>query len=76
MLNEKKIVDKLTEIVGIVKDLRMEFFDSFPEDANEDRTSWSELYNMATSDYYKVCNVKHELNKMLEDIEYWKYEEE
>lgn len=26
MLNEKKVVDKLTEIVGLMKDLRMDFF--------------------------------------------------
>lgn len=76
MLNEKKIYDKLEEIVGLMKDLQMSFFDRFPEDANEYRTSWSELYDMATDDYYTMCSVKHELNKLLEDIDEFVYDEE
>lgn len=76
MLNEKKVVDKLTEIVGLMKDLRMDFFWRFPEDANEDRTSWSDLYDMATDDYYTMCGIKRELNKMLEDIDDCEYDEE
>lgn len=76
MLNEKKVVDKLTEIVGLMKDLRMDFFGGFPEDANEDRTSWSDLYDMATDDYYTMCGIKRELNKMLEDIDDCEYDEE
>lgn len=76
MLNEKKICNKLEEIVALVNDLRMGFFDRFPEDANEDRTSWSELYDMATDDYYTMCGVKNELNKLLEDIDCFVYDEE
>lgn len=75
-LNEKKIVKKLTEILGLVKDLRMEYFDTFPEDATEDRVSWNELYSMATDDSYKIDSVKRELKKMLEDIDYFEYEDE
>lgn len=76
MLNEKKIIDKLTEIVGSMKDPRMGYFESFPEDANEDRTSWSDLYNMASVDYHTMCRIKRELNKMLEDIDCCEYDEE
>lgn len=76
MLNEKKVVDKLTEIVGLMKDLRMDYFDSFPEDATEDRVSWDELYSMATHDSYKIDSVKRELKKMLEDIDCCEYDEE
>lgn len=76
MLNEKKIYNKLEEIVALMKDLRMDFFQSFPEDANEYRTSWSELYDMATNDYYTMCDIKRELNKMLEDIVCCEYDEE
>ncbi len=75
MLNEKKVVEKLTEIVSLMKDFRMDFFCSFPEDANEERTSWSDLYNMASSDYYKMCGVKRELDKMIDDIDCCEYDE-
>ena len=76
MLNEKKICDKLEEIVALMKDLRMDFFQSFPEDANEYRTSWSNLYDMATDDYYTMCGVKNELNKLLSDIDGFVYDDE
>lgn len=76
MLNEKKICNKLDEILALFKDIRMDFFQSFPEDANEDRTSWSELYDMATDDYYTMCSVKNELNKLLNDIDEFVYDEE
>lgn len=76
MLNEKKICAKLEEIIALMKDLQMDFFWRFPEDANEYRTSWSELYDMATDDYYTMCDVKNELNKLLEDIDCFVYDEE
>lgn len=76
MLNEKKICNKLEEIIALMKDLRMDFFQRFPEDANEYRTSWDELYDMATDDYYTMCSVKNELNKLLEDIDEFVYDEE
>lgn len=76
MLSEKKICDKLEEIVALMKDLRMDFFQSFPEDANEYRTSWGVLYDMATDDYYTMCGVKDELNKLLSDIGECFYDDE
>lgn len=75
MLNEKKICNKLDEILALFKEVRMDFFQRFPEDANEDRTSWSELYDMATDDYYTMCSVKNELNKLLDDIVECAYDE-
>lgn len=65
MLNEKKICAKLEEIIALINDLRMGYFDSFPEEASEYRTSWGKLYDMATDDYYTMLNVKDELKKLL-----------
>ena len=75
MLNEKKICNKLEEILGTIKELRMGYFKIFPEDVNEDRVSWSSLYDMATDDYYSICNVKRELQTLVDDIDECKYDE-
>lgn len=76
MLNKKEIRNKLEEIVGQLKDLQMDFFDRHPDDANEYSTSWSELYDRATDDYYTMCDVKYELNKLLNEITEGVYDEE
>lgn len=75
MLNEKKIYNKLEEILSMLKELRMDYFKTFPEDANEDRVSWSSLYDMATDDYYSMCNTKRELQILINDIVECKYDE-
>ena len=76
MLNEKKICGKLEEILEMMKDPRMDYFHTFPEDAIESRTSWSSLYDMATDDYYKFKLAKGALEKLLDDIDCCEYDEE
>lgn len=65
---KQMILDTLTEIVNRTEDLRMDYFNRFPEDANEYFMSWNELYRLASDDNITMSQVRTTLKNLIETI--------
>lgn len=68
-MKNKDIIKKLKEALDKTDELRVDYFDTFLEDANEYRVSWSDLYNMASEDNCKIYSMRRIIKDLVEELE-------
>lgn len=68
-MKNEDIIKKLKEALDKTDELRVDYFDSFPEDANEYRVSWSDLYSMASEDNCKIYSMRRIIKDLVEELE-------
>lgn len=74
-MKNKDIIKRLNDALDETEDLRIDYFKTFPEDANEDRISWSNLYDMSTDDNYKIHNMRCAILSLITDIRHEDYDD-